>query len=132
MEKSADTPTQILVVEDDAPLAMLVEQMIAEWGYAAVICVRGEDAVETARVIRPELVLMDVKLKGEMTGLEAAEAIKAEIGCPVAFMTAYGDPETARRMRQIAGSNVLGKPISKAILRMTVRHLLSAQGRRTH
>lgn len=75
---------------------------------------------------------MDVKLKGEMTGLEAAEAIKAEIGCPVAFMTAYGDPETARRMRQIAGSNVLGKPISKAILRMTVRHLLSAQGRRTH
>lgn len=118
------SPIRVLVVEDDTPLAMMVEQMVESLGYVAVVCVGGEDAIETARILRPDLVLMDVKLKGAMTGVEAAETIKAEVGCPIAFMTAYGDAETASRMRRIAGDNVLGKPISEPILRMTVRQLV--------
>jgi DNA-binding response OmpR family regulator len=115
---------KVLVVEDDSILAMRVEDLLRELGYVPVVCVSGEDAVETARLIEPALVLMDVRLRGDMTGLEAAEIIRDELACPIAFMTAYGDRDTAARMRRIAGDNVMGKPLSEPILRMTIRQLI--------
>lgn len=124
-----DCRTRVLVVEDDTSLAMMVEQTVAELGYVAIVCARGEDAVETARELKPQLVLMDVKLKGYMTGLDAARIIKAELGCPIVFMTAYGDGSTARQMRAIAGDNVMGKPLSGPILRLTLRQLVGPTSR---
>ena len=127
---SSKSLARVLVVEDDTPLALMVETLIRDLGYLPIVCVRGEDAVERARVLRPELVLMDVKLKGEMNGIEAASIIKAELGCPVVFMTAYSDPQYAARMREIAGANVLGKPLSEPILRLLLREKLGVPGRR--
>ena len=116
---------KVLVVEDDTPLAMAVEQLVADLGYAPLVCVRGEDAIATARELRPELILMDVRLKGELSGIDAAEIIKGEeLGCAIVFMTAYGDPEYAKRMRQIAGSYVMGKPLSEPMLRLIIREQL--------
>ena len=129
-EKLARAPAKVLVVEDDTTLAMAVEQIVADLGYVPVVCVRGEDAVEKARDLRPELILMDVKLKGELTGIEAAEIIKHdELGCAIVFMTAYGEPDYAKRMRQIAGASVMGKPLSEPMLRLIVREKLGLAGR---
>lgn len=115
---------EVLVVEDDTVLAMEIERMAAELGYRSLVCVSGEDAIAAARRLRPGLVLMDVKLKGDLDGIAAAEAIKAELACEIVFMTAYGDPEIASDMRRIAGVDVLGKPISEPILRLVLREKL--------
>ena len=123
-------PAKVLVVEDDTFLAMAVEQLVAGLGFEPVVCARGEDAVAKARELRPKLILMDVKLRGELTGIEAAEIIQhEELGCVIVFMTAYGDPDYAKRMRQIAGSNVMGKPLSESMLRLVVREKLGLLGR---
>jgi two-component system, response regulator PdtaR len=115
----------ILIVEDDALMATLVEEVVAGLGYEIAASVAtGEGAIEAARASRPDLVLMDVNLRGHLNGIEAAEAIRAERPCLVVFMTAYGDPETTERMKRIAGSAVMGKPISVDILRLTLQQLL--------
>lgn len=129
-EKLPRAPAKVLVVEDDTTLALVVEQIVADLGYAPVVCVCGEDAVEKARDLRPKLILMDVKLQGELTGIEAAQIIKHEdLGCAIVFMTAYGDPEYAKQMRQIAGNGVMGKPLSEPMLRLIVREKLGLVGR---
>lgn len=117
-------PPSVLVVEDDTILAMEVERMAAALGYVSLVCVSGEDAIAAARRLRPKLVLMDVKLRGDIDGIAAAEAIKGELGCEIVFMTAYGDPAIARDMRRIAGVDVLGKPISEPILRLMLKEKL--------
>jgi len=117
-------PPTVLVVEDDTVLAMEVEKLAEELGYLSLVCVSGEDAIAAARRLHPDLVLMDVKLRGDIDGVAAAEAIQAELGCEIVFMTAYGDPALARSMRRIAGIDVLGKPISAPILRMMLKEKL--------
>lgn len=127
---SPGRPPTVLVVEDDTVLAMEVERMAGELGYVSLVCVSGEDAIAAARRLHPDLVLMDVKLRGDIDGIEAAEAIKDELGCEIVFMTAYGDPALARNMRRIAGIDVLGKPISAPILRMMLKDKLGAASSR--
>lgn len=112
---------RVLVVEDDTILAMGVEQIVASLGHTAFVCARGEDAVETARELGPELVLMDVSLGGTMSGIEAATIIKAELGCPIIFMTGYNDEPYTTRMRQISGAAVLSKPLDEPRLRHFMR-----------
>lgn len=115
----------ILIVEDDALLATMVEDLVTSLGYDVVASVAsGEAAVDAARAHGPDLILMDVSLQGRLSGIEAAEAICAAQPCIVVFMTAYGDPETTSRMKRIAGSAVMGKPISVDILRLTLQQLL--------
>jgi len=115
----------ILIVEDDGLLAMMVEDFVAGLGYEIVASVAtGEGAIAAAREHRPDLVLMDVSLQGGLSGIDAAEAICAERPCLIVFMTAYGDPGTTERMKRIAGSAVMGKPISLEILRLTLQQLL--------
>jgi CheY-like chemotaxis protein len=125
-DDASSTPSdaRILLVEDDTILALEIERVAAELGHTTFVSVSGEDAIAQARRLRPDLVIMDVKLKGELDGIAAAEAIKRELGCEVVFMTAYGDPDLARDMRRLAGPDVLGKPISEAILRLTLKQKL--------
>ena len=130
-EQVALRRANVLVVEDDAPLAISVERLVSELGHNPVLCVCGEDAIAKARELRPELILMDVMLRGALSGIDAAEVIKHDqLGCEIVFMTAHGDLDDARRMRQIAGSYVMGKPVPEAMLRLIVREKLGLLGRR--
>jgi CheY-like chemotaxis protein len=120
----ADGKPQALVVEDDALIGLMIESMLDELGCAVTVVPSGEAALLNVRARAPDLVLMDVGLRGEMDGIEAAQRIRAECGCPIVFMTGAGDPETNARMKRIAGSAVLGKPLTEAIFRLTVRDML--------
>lgn len=118
-------PARILVVEDDALVGMALEALLTGLGYVIHGPVRtAEAAVQAARELFPDLILMDVKLADDRDGVEAAEAIRAERACPIVFVTAYGDPDMRRRMNRIAGIAVLGKPVSEPLVRMTLRQLL--------
>jgi DNA-binding NtrC family response regulator len=109
-----DAPVEVLVVEDEAIVAMELEQRLQSLGYrVAGPFDRGEDAVARAREAPPGLVLMDIHLAGDMDGIEAAEEIRTATGRPVVFLTAYSDDETLRRAKETSPFGYVVKPFEE-------------------
>lgn len=89
---------RILIVEDEAIIAMELRETLTHLGYTVVGNeLRGEDAVRTAGRLRPDVVLMDIRLKGPMDGIEAADRIARRYDIPVIYTTAHSDRETLSR-----------------------------------
>lgn len=114
-------PIRVVIAEDEAVFALDIQNMIEKaGGEVAGIVVRGQDAITLAAALKPDVVLMDVHLLGEMDGLEAARAIKAWRDIAVVFVTAHGDPDTLRRMFEVVPSAPVLKPISEVQLREAI------------
>lgn len=104
-------PTPILVVEDEAIVALDLKTRLEELGYDVVgIADNADDAVALARLHRPQLVLMDVQLRGERDGVDVAAALRSELATPVVFLTSFSDPVTVRRAAETAAYGYLTKP----------------------
>ena len=80
----------------------------------------GEDAISKSDQVRPELVLMDVRLRGEMDGIHAAEIIRDRFNVPVVYLTAYADEETILRAKKTTPFGYLVKPFNERELRATI------------
>ncbi len=112
---------RILIAEDEAFSAMWLELELTRAGFSVLPPVAsGEDAVETARRHRPDLLLMDIRLAGEMDGIDAAGEIRATYACDVVFMTGYSDPELRERANRLAPLSYITKPIRIAELKHTI------------
>src|SRR5438270_1946765 len=80
----------VLIVEDEQIVAADLEVKLAQLGYEVIgTAASGAEAIDLAELRRPDLVLMDVRLQGMMTGVEAADRIQRVTGAPVIFVTAY-------------------------------------------
>lgn len=91
---------KILVVEDERITAEDIKSGLEFAGYTVpAIVSSGEDAIEKAGELKPDLVLMDIKLKGEMDGIEAAGQIRVRYDIPVIYLTAYSDESTVQRAK---------------------------------
>jgi DNA-binding NarL/FixJ family response regulator len=111
-------PLRVVIAEDEAVFALDIQSIIQDAGGEVVgIAVRGQDAITLAAALRPDLVLMDVHLMGDLDGIEAARAIKAMRGVAVIFVTAHGDADTLRRMFEVVPTAPIIKPISESHLR---------------
>jgi two-component system, cell cycle sensor histidine kinase and response regulator CckA len=94
------TPTRILVVEDETIVALDLKCRLTEMGYEVVgMAERGEEALELADRVHPDLVLMDICLKGEMDGISAAETIRQRWLLPVIYLTAFSEGHTLQRAK---------------------------------
>jgi PAS domain S-box-containing protein len=112
---------RILVVEDQRLIAADIENTLKKLGYVVVGSVSsGEDAIGKSNLLRPELVLMDVRLRGEMDGIQAAEIIRDRFNVPVVYLTAYADEETILRAKKTTPFGYLVKPFNERELRATV------------
>jgi CheY-like chemotaxis protein len=81
---------KILVVEDEAIVAKDLQYRLTKFGYTVpAIASSGEEAINKAVEISPDLVLMDIRLKGSMDGIEAAQEIYKRLDIPVIYLTAY-------------------------------------------
>jgi PAS domain S-box-containing protein len=117
--------TQILVVEDEGVVALDIQSRLAKLGYAVLVTVdSGEEAVRQAAEMRPDLVLMDIRLKGEMDGVEAAERIHTDLDIPVVYLTAYADETTVQRAKVTEPFGYLRKPLVERELRITIEMAL--------
>ena len=117
--------TRILIVEDDGIVARDIQQTLVRLGYAYPIVVSsGEEAVQRVAEIRPDLVLMDIKLKGAMDGVEAAQQIRARFDIPVIYLTAYADDLTLRRAKITAPFGYVLKPFEEEELHSTIEMAL--------
>ena len=116
------SPTcRILVVEDEAILAMNLQDKLLDLGYEVpAMAESGEQAIQMVEQLRPDLVLMDIKLKDGMDGVEAARLIRLKYDIPIIFMTAYGDDQTIQRAVSSGAKGVLMKPFRPSQL----NHLL--------
>jgi CheY-like chemotaxis protein/HPt (histidine-containing phosphotransfer) domain-containing protein len=101
----------ILIVEDEKIIALEIQSALKKLGYEApVTCSNGEEAIRAAGELRPLLVLMDIKLKGAMDGIQAATRIKEDFDIPVVFMTAHTDKETFLRSKTAEPFDYISKP----------------------
>src|SRR5258706_7810359 len=89
---------RILIVEDEGIIAKDIERALKKLAYDVVdIVSTSEEALARTAEHRPDLVLMDVMLKGELDGIETAQRIRHQYGLPVVYLTAFGDPTTLQR-----------------------------------
>lgn len=113
-------PCKILVVEDEYIVAMDLRSSLIQLGYEVVDCVdTGILAVESAKKHRPHLVLMDIRLRGEMDGIEAAEQLR-QFNVPVVYLTAFSDPLTVQRANVSEPFGYVLKPFDDRELRIVV------------
>ena len=118
---SAKPKPRVLVVEDQALIALALAADLTEMGCDVVgRAVSGEAAVDLARRLVPDTVIMDVNLSGAMDGIEAAWRIKESRAPRLIFVTAYTDGPDRRRMEALAPVAILGKPYHPSELNLAV------------
>ncbi|MBI2440758.1 MAG: response regulator [Lentisphaerae bacterium] len=116
---------RILIVEDESIVAKDIESSLTGLGYTvAGIVALGEEAVELSGVLKPDLILMDVMLKGAMDGIAAAERIRREHALPVIYLTAYTDQDTLERAKATEAFGYLLKPFEERDLHVTIEMAL--------
>ena len=116
---------QILVVEDENIVAKDVENRLKNMGYKVpAVSATGEDAIMKAEEHRPDLVLMDIMLKGTMDGVTAAEKIRHQFNIPVIYVTAYSDQSTLDRAKISEPYGYLLKPFEERELHSTIEMAL--------
>jgi PAS domain S-box-containing protein len=103
--------TKILIVEDEVIVAKNIENQLINNGYKVTgIAVSGEESIISAGIEKPDIVLMDIRLKGKMDGIEAADQLRKTYGLPVIFLTSYTDEETFHRAKLTEPFGYLVKP----------------------
>ncbi|WP_119461002.1 response regulator [Rhodospirillaceae bacterium SYSU D60014] len=113
MSQIVSKPASILIVEDEVLIALFTSATLSDLGYDVIgIAKTAEDALQTANRHRPDLVLMDITLRGQGDGIEAAQRLKEHLGVPVLFVTAHADGTTMERAAAAKPAGYLVKPFS--------------------
>ena len=124
--KSKDKITNILIVEDELLIAKNLSQKLEKLGYKiADIVSSGADAIQRAREMKPDLILMDIVIKGDIDGIETAAIINQELDIPIIYTTAYADEETLQRAENTGSYGYVLKPFKDRELHATIKIALS-------
>ncbi len=116
---------KILVVEDEGIVVLHIKKTLEKLGYVvADIASTGDDAIMKAMECRPDLVLMDVVLKGAVDGVDAAEKIRALFGIPVIYLTAHADEATVQRAKVTEPFGYIVKPFRARDLYISIEFAL--------
>lgn len=119
---------KVVIVEDEVIVATQLRKRLETMGYTVpAIASSGRQALRTIAEVGPDVILMDIVLKGKMTGIEVAERTRAQFHIPVIFLTAYGDSETISQAKQTTPFGYLLKPFDSDTLRATIEIALYRQ-----
>ena len=111
----------IFIVEDESIVAKDIQNSLIKLGYNVVgVANNGKEAIEKITELSPDLVLMDIMIKGPMTGIEVSEKIKETISVPVIFLTAYADEGTLSRAKITEPYGYILKPFKEIDLHSTI------------
>jgi two-component system, cell cycle sensor histidine kinase and response regulator CckA len=117
---------RILVVEDEGIVSLDIQNRLRRAGYTiAGVASSGVEAINQATAAKPDLVLMDIKLQGQLDGIETARLIRDRLNVPVVYLTAYADEETLKRANLTAAFGYLLKPFKERELVATVEMALT-------
>lgn len=112
---------RVLLVEDESVVALDIERQLRGLGYEIVGSVdNGPDAIRLSREQSPDLVLMDIRLKGDMDGIDAASAILGDLDIPVIFVSAYSDEQSVIRAKKSTPYGYVLKPFQERELAIAI------------
>jgi two-component system, cell cycle sensor histidine kinase and response regulator CckA len=128
--------TKILIVEDEGLIARDIASRLERSGYAVVgIAEAGDEALRKVEEFAPDLILMDIRINGDMDGVETATRIQEQFDLPIIYITAHSDRETLDRAKITAPFGFLTKPLHQTNLKDSIeialyKHQLEREGRR--
>lgn len=113
--------SNILVVDDEAIITMQLEERLSAMGYTiSGMAASGEEAVDKARRLRPDIVLMDIVMPGKMNGIEAAKIISEELDIPVVFVTSYADDNIIEKAKNVRPYGYIVKPFNELEIKAAI------------
>lgn len=127
---------RVLIVEDETLIAEELRERLSRFGYSVIAAVdTADEGIAIATRERPDLVLMDIRLKGEKDGVRAAQEIRQQMDVPIVYVTAYSDRLTVDRASQSEYDAYLLKPFHRRELESTIevamqRHALRVRQRK--
>ncbi len=125
VRKKTVTKTKILIVEDEIITAMSLKQLFEHWGIGKCKQVSsGKEAIEITKSEKPDIVLIDIHLKGEINGIEAARQLHTIFHVPVIFITGYSDEETIKEAKKIKPVGDFVKPLDFYKLKSTIESVV--------
>lgn len=117
--------TKILIVEDEAITALDIQHRLKSSGYEVVETVSsGEKAIKKVKELEPDLILMDIVLRGKLDGIETADKIKTFFDVPIVYMSAFSDESIFERIRLTAPYGFVNKPVSSELLLISINAAL--------
>jgi len=125
-----------LIVEDEILIAEELRDRLTRLGFSVIAAVdTAEEGIAIATRERPDLVLMDIRLRGTKDGVQAAKEIRQQVDVPIVYVTAYSDPLTVDRARETEHDGYILKPFHRRELQSTIdvamrRHALRAGQKR--
>ncbi len=116
----------IMVVEDDYIIALDIKKSVKGFGYDVPVVVHsGEEAIAAAGKFKPDLILMDIMLEGELNGLEAGQLIWKNLRVPIIYITSYFDDSTLRNeIHSSFNYDYLIKPFKTSDLKTKIESFL--------
>ena len=112
---------KIMVVEDENIIALDIKNRLKSLGYnVAAVVPSGEEAIRIIKEVNPDLVLMDIVLRGDIDGVQAAESISRDYNIPVIFLTSYSDESTLKLAHRISPYGYLIKPFNENELKVKI------------
>ncbi len=128
--RSEEAPPAVLLVEDEALVALDIRRTLQRFGYTVcATAATADEAVRIAAAMRPDVVLMDIRLQGQRDGISAAAEIRRRFGLPIVYITAYADSQTRARAAATGPSGFVAKPFSAEILKRAVDRALADRPR---
>lgn len=119
---------KVQIVEDEAVTAMLFEKVLTRYGFSVgEIASTGEDAVAAARRDNPQSILMDIRLIGDMDGIDAAREIRTFSSCLIIFVTGYSDDLIRDRALAISNTRFFIKPVDFKELASTIEEAVGSE-----
>lgn len=116
---------KVFVVEDETIVSMEIQDRLLGLGYK--VCgsaASGEEAIEKITATKPDIVLMDIRIKGEIDGIQVAEHIRNDMDLPFVFLTAHSDDATLERAKNTEPFGYLLKPFEERVLNSTIEMAL--------
>ncbi len=111
------TERRVLIVEDEMIVALELKETLKKLGYTVVAAVdNGYDAIKKTGRLQPDVVLMDIRIRGDMDGIETAERLLSLYDVPVIYLTAHSDNETLRKAINTTPAGYLVKPVNERAL----------------
>lgn len=104
---------RILIVEDDISIAENIQEILELLGYVNIdIANSANQCIKVIKKYRPDLIFMDIKLKGDKDGIELGEIVKQMVDAPLVFVTSYSDPTIIERAKRISPAGFIVKPFN--------------------
>ena len=121
---------KILIVEDKSLDALGLSDVFEKWGYEVCgTAFTGERAIRLAEDLQPDLITMDVRIKGEVDGIEAAKRIRARRLVPIIFLSGYLKEDMAKELGEMDAVEFLTKPVDEGTLKDAVNKFLDGVAR---